>query len=477
MSNCFRQGIRIELLDPVISSQGVASAADPGSLPYIPGAMLWGLYANHIYASAKDRALRLLHSASVRFLDGLPLTDHGPAFPVPRSIHLPKAAGPERLHDLKRDLTIDPFEPDLKQQRGWAVTSGQSPMRVEYESSLRTAITPDLGVAAEGQFYALTAVRAGQQFLAVVEGETEAEVREVADFLCGGSPRGNSVAKDHILGRSKSAEFGTCRLSRADAWALTPVKSKAQYIWCLSDLAAVDEFGLPTGRPETTFFGAEIDWRRSFLRHRRYAPYNAAWNARGPERLVIERGSVFTLKAGGLDAGLHRLGLHQETGLGLVFASAEPPGVIIENLPELPRRFTELRKAEVRPEQTRLTKWLQGNLDRRNGWTSQGAPVVEDWKKYYRAAQDVFGPDVGPAASQWGALGKSADPKRELGEILADETGKEAKSWKAHFSEGVEGTFVHAALAACVAMDVERFRILAKEIRVMLIKVSEQNGR
>ena len=481
MSNCFRQGIRIELLDPVISSQAVASAADPTSLPYIPGAMLWGLYANHIYKTAKDRALELLHSAGVRFLDGLPLTDHGPGFPLPMSIHLPKAAGPESLRDLKCDLTVDEYEPDLKQQRGWAIASGQSPATVKFEASLRTAITPDLGVAAEGQFYTLNALCAGQQFLAVIEGNTESEVNGVADFLCGVSQGGNSPAKKHILGRSKSAEFGTCRLSRADAWELTHDKQQAQFIWCLSDLAAVDEYGLPTGHPDTKFFGAEIDWRRSFLRHRRYAPYNAAWNTRTPERLVIERGSVFTLKTAGLGAGLHMLGLHQETGLGLVFASSEPPKISIENLPALPRKSIASRKAGVKPEQVELIKWLQNDLEWRNGLVGQGSRPgnleVAVWKGHYLAAQAVFGPDVGPAASQWGALEKSKDPKGELAAILADQSGKDAKSWKAHFKQGDAGTFVQAAHSACDAMGVERFKILAKEIRVMLIKGVEQDGK
>lgn len=474
MSAPVRRGIRIELIDPLVSSQGTASAVDPASLPYIPGAMLWGIVANVLYRAEDPSTFDSLHAGRISFDDGLPLTDRGPAFPVPMSLHLPKGDKPSSLAANKLDLTEDSYRPAIRQQRGWSITSGQTPCSVRFTVSTRTAILPGKGVASEGQLYSLQALEAGQQFLSVIEGATDTEVERVLEILCG------TASKEHLLGRSKSAEFGRCRLSRCDPWALNTVARPAKYVWCLSDVAAHDIHGSPTLRPDAGVLGAAIDWNRSFLRHRRYTPYNATWDSRAPERLVIERGSILALEGGDLRSGLHRVGLYRETGLGLVMALPEAPGHFIETLPATPVRAQpadQPRSPSAAPRKEGLVAWLVADLAWRNGGVGLEAEVrtkedIKIWMKRYTAARRLLGSDAGPGPSQWGVLASAQDPRALLEAVAADDSNKEATTWNARFKQGDDGTFIAAALTALDNLGTpEAFRVLAKMIRTELVEL------
>ncbi len=459
-----RKGILIELLEPVITSTATATGATPRALPYIPGAMLWGIAAAKGYAClSKVDAYTQFHSGALRFGDGLPAQALGAGLPVPMSIHLKKAADAGNWATEGVDYAVADRMSGYEQQRGFAVAAGGGVVKVKRSLTMRTAINPDTGRAEDQKLFAFEALAAGQMFLAVIEGGDQALVDQALDTLCG------DAGKEHLLGRSRTAEFGRVKMTRAEPWQINaPESGLACYLWCLSDVAAVDADGQPSERPDD-FFGAVIDWSRSFTRHRRYAPWNGHWPARAPEHLVIERGSVITLKTG-IPPGLQRIGMYQEIGLGVVFASVQPPLALAKGYVGSAVAGT---KAPETGGQTDLSKWLTVQKDERAAKlksAKSAAEQVEDWMGYYRQAAELNGKKVGPTQSQWGQIGGSDDVARDLKDWASDDpkiAGREVNIWQARIKEGQpnEGTFVAFAQAYLKDQGDRGFKVFAQLMR------------
>lgn len=414
--------IEITLREPVIASHDVATAARPESLPYIPGAMLWGVLASQLYKGSTplDDILSHLHGGVV-IGDAWPVAGGSVALPMPKSLHKSKDGG------AWKDWSNEKRAVNHKQanygQTGPSAGLGNDELNevsVSRISSQRTAINPDQLVAAAGQLFGFQALAAGQKFIAILDGEF---AKEAAENLKG----------DCILGRSRNAEYGRASIKRIDTPKLPDWgQDRAKYLWCLSDFAAHDEFYQPTERPND-FLGCEIDWSKSFVRHRRYSPYNAKWQTRQPERLVIARGSVIVLK-GDVEAKLHRCGYWQEQGLGMIIASATPPLEMIKAWKATATGDSQgLRGSQT---STDLSIWLELRAERKldrieqrdeaqNAWTT--------WKVYYAGAESAQGERCGPTPTQWSALvGKDEKTLNEFLTKSAGNTGAaEKQAWQA----------------------------------------------
>jgi len=88
--------ILLELLDAAVLSADAATAGSHRSLPVVPGSALLGHAASRLYAelASEDLALSAFHTGEVSFGDGLPVASDGRVgFPVPMSLHQPKAGG------------------------------------------------------------------------------------------------------------------------------------------------------------------------------------------------------------------------------------------------------------------------------------------------------------------------------------------------------------------------------------------------
>jgi hypothetical protein len=138
------------------------------------------------------------------------------------------------------------------------------------------------------------------------------------------------------LGRSRSAEFGAVQITSVDDAAM-PVVGQPEdpltlTLWLLSDLQLLNR-GQPALQPLAELLGlpAGSEWlsKASFLRGRRYSPWNAWRRHHECERQVISRGSVLRYRLPApLDsqalANLNQgVGLHIEAGLGRVWVN--PP--------------------------------------------------------------------------------------------------------------------------------------------------------
>lgn len=336
--------IQLRLFDDAVISERAATAGGHASLDYVPGSVLLGVAASRLYADLGDEAWTVFHTGRVRFGAARPDVSGMAAMPMPLAWHHEKgqpftkqSSGAalligEQLTNLAQASYQQLEGRQFKQVRdGYVSPYGHwiTPLK---RVRMKTAIDPEHGRAADAQLFGYEAIAAGTTLsgrLAVDD--------DVADEI---AERIVTVFNGRIhIGRSRSAEYGradvqTIEHAEPSAWWGEYAGRKALTLWLATDLAAVDAFGTPTLAPSPTDLGlpsGRLDPAKSFIRSRRYAPYNAFRRAHDVERVVITAGSVLHFD---LDEPLapehsehlqHGLGLWRECGLGEVVAN--PPAL------------------------------------------------------------------------------------------------------------------------------------------------------
>lgn len=450
------------LNDDLVASSSPATEGGHESLDFIPGAMLLGAAAARMYRDlTRTEAYELFHSGRVRFGDALPVdSDDAPAFPMPLCWHRKKVAGTTVGDGIQvRNFQHDRFKEgeQAKQMRDGHVGLDGRLHSVSKTLRMKTALDPDKGRVADGQLFGYEAIRGGQRFRASIEADTElpdALWQRLTAIFTGG---------ELLLGRSRSAEYGRVRVvvdTTLPARLPTSEPPDGRLtLWCLSDLALMDENGQPTlePTPERLRLGSgSIDWSTSFLRFRSYAPWNAYRRAYDLERQVIRRGSVITLsldEAPGpeqLAALEHGVGLWREAGLGRVWV----------NPPLLSGPEVELRQPVIQDERSvaaiprpdlPLIRWLEAQRDAgkaRRDAEEQARKLFEDLEERYRLARTYAGlgdeTPIGPSPSQWGSVlakakkaGNREDLRRKLFEGDDAVCKPRGEGWQDAFRDGV----------------------------------------
>lgn len=423
----------IELKQPLIISQQAASAGAHQSLDYLPGSTLLGLVAARLYARlSSDDAWLVFHSGHVRFGDALPVHAKHVGFPVPLCWHSYKG------ESAKKDgkfLAEKLFDPALKQgdetrqpvqvRSGYVTHSGDE-IQPKRQQTLKTAIDRETGMAAESQLFGYEALDSGQHFRFTLSADACVEAalwQRIQDALKG-------VAQ---LGRSRSAQFGQVLIT-ACAQKSTPIEtaraSDTLTLWLISDLA-LEEQGQPCLIPHPHLLGLPEGSRwlseSSFLRSRRYSPYNAFRRHYDSERQVITRGSVLryalprALTADELHPLEHGIGLHIESGLGQVLVNS---ALLQDGTPRFTAAKTSVSvsKVKTKPDapSSRLISVLHSRLGTRLSATAveKDAKIifsglcqrVSEARRYAACAQGV--PIEAPNRSQWGLLKQFASDYR-----------------------------------------------------------------
>ena len=190
------------------------------------------------------------------------------------------------------------------------------------------------------------------------------------------------------LGRARGTSYGgeyRCAVEPAPEESGTvPKNAERLRILAVSDLALADEFGAPRVEPDHAMLGlppARFVGAESALSLRRWAPWNAAIEARDVDRQVIEAGSVLTFR---LDRPLDKdlptrnaVGLWREIGLGQIWIS--PP--FLEGPEGEKPRFGDAdnaddtctppqnakKKPAARAEDSGLAKWCDARLSQEKG--------------------------------------------------------------------------------------------------------------
>ncbi|MBI4472328.1 MAG: hypothetical protein HY646_06645 [Acidobacteria bacterium] len=357
--------LRIKLDTDVVLTERNASIGSPRTLDYIPGAALLGVAAESLYKELPTAdAFGIFHSGAVRFGNGVPEADGLAALPMPLAFHRQKGVEDEVYLNMAKN-NREPQKQYEQCREGWLLdridASGLSVPSVTpaRSSSMRTSVDQH-GQAREGLLFGIESLEAGQTFIARIDADDSTHLKLVEKALVGNAIR---------LGRSKTAEFGEVSISKVAAvvFAEGRLAQETAVFLCLSDLALRDSrTGSVRLAPAATDFGLpqkwELDLSHSFLRTRRYSPFNGHRRRPDQDRQVIKAGSVMVFRRRGdheasheeVNATLHRgVGDFRQDGLGQV--RLEPSVLRLDRIKLATKPISE--PAAAAP-QDKLAGWL-----------------------------------------------------------------------------------------------------------------------
>lgn len=303
----------ITLESDLVLSASAATTGGHDSLDFLPGSALLGAAAARLFQDP-GFGPEVFLGGGIRFGDGLPLApDDAVAWPIPLNCHFVKQDGPvgRPINALKDTEPLATARRRVLQQaqqlRTGHLTASGLRLEAEGDYVLKTALDRDgFGRARDRQLFEYETIAAGSRFCAsirwnpAVSGDTD-RVARIVEVLTDPGLR---------LGRSRSAEFGAVSIRvRGTAPDLpTPQPDGVAadepgapphpvHFYLASDLALAGP-GAPRLTPVAADFGLPSEWvfqpDRSFLRTRRYSPWNAFHHCRTTERQVLARGSVLT---------------------------------------------------------------------------------------------------------------------------------------------------------------------------------------
>lgn len=301
--------LRIVLENELALSQSSASVSGGRTLKYIPGAALFGAAATHYSEFGAERAFELFQSSRVRFENGLLEVGGVRALPIPLSFHREKGIEHGPVFNLA--VGARPKEKQLEPIGEGYFTHAQEFASVHTAYTMRTSVE-EHGRARDGFLFGMELLKEGQAFRARLRAELAGDLEDVKKLLLGQTAR---------LGRSRTAELGKVRVEAAESgtnFELVAGRTKRLVVLCVSDLALRDdETGAPRLEPRGSDFGvnrARLDLGRSFLRFRRYSPFNGYRRRPDLERQVIVAGSVLVFDDADID--LDTVRAHVESGAG-----------------------------------------------------------------------------------------------------------------------------------------------------------------
>ena len=341
----FGQQRRVHLLltqtRPAVFSRNAATEGAHATLDAPTGGALlgWAAAAGG-YDNYRD-PFKVFHSGAVRFGNALPLGPDGSVcVPTPKLFMAPKhdAGGGESDGRVGKDVRIGRPRP----KRGKApVQYEQAPgapfitptghvVRPARGQRLRTATKQRR--AAQGLLFGYEHLSVENQrvFVSTLERDdtvSDADWKRLLEAFDGRTLR---------LGRARGTSYGgeyLCRVADTPPGNPEPIPAGTKgrlRVLALSDLALVDEFGVPSAEPDHKMLGlppARFEGGDSAMSLRRHAPWNGKLQVRDMERQTIEAGSVLSFD---LDAPLDQelpvraaVGLLREAGFGKVWIS--PP--------------------------------------------------------------------------------------------------------------------------------------------------------
>ena len=333
---------------PAVFSRSAATEGAHATLDAPTGGALLGwAAATSGYDNFFD-PFQVFHSGAVRFGNATPLgPDHTVCVPMPKLFMAPKhdAGGSEahgRVGDEVRigrpvagpQTTAAGRQPEAGVQYEHApaapfVTPTGCVVRPARGQRLRTATRQ--GRAAEGRLFGYEHLSGEDRPAFVATLERDAGVSD-EDWLRLLKAFEGRTAR---LGRARGTSYGGEYLCRVDSVLgdpdSVPRNTKGLLrVLALSDLALVDEFGVPSAEPEHKMLGlppARFIGGDSVMSLRRHAPWNGKLRARDMERQTIEAGSVLSFE---LEEPLAEVlpakaavGLWREAGFGRIWIS--PP--------------------------------------------------------------------------------------------------------------------------------------------------------
>lgn len=439
-----------KFLTDVVINATAATEGNNTSLDYIPGSAFLGIVAKD-YKQFNEDAFNVFHNGKVRFSDGHPY-QMGRSLKIPASLHLKKGDefkfGSEIIqHHLISDDQREQFRADgiqLKQQRsGFIEFKNNTISKVESKKdfSIKSAYDRDNRRSKDAQMFGYESLKAGSMWSFYVELDEDCLplFEKIKENLEG-------VKR---LGRSKTAEFGLVEIqfeSEKLADTIPVINSGSEVlIYAESSLVFTNEFGLPNLTPEAEDFGiaGNIDWGKSKMLTRSFAPYNNKRKTREADRVCIDKGSVFKIKVEGkIDyAKLERgVGLFLNEGFGKVLIN--PAFLLSETISiasnkqkdgEIPLPVAEIKVPEELKSNT-LIQYLSNAAKEEE----TEFKILKDVDDFITANKSIYRKIK---SSQWGGIrerAQRAGNKTQLMELIFGETSdNKINEEKGYLTHGV----------------------------------------
>ena len=326
-----RKCLKLTLLTDVVITANSATQGEHDALDFIPGSLLRGAAINILGGVFQPE---LFFSGKIRFQNAYPLTsDNHLTLPIPFSYHNIKGQ-----KDKIYNAVYGHDEGQPEQLRG-NYMYGNKKVVVQTTYHMKTAISRDKGYTAEdSQLFGYQSIKAGTAYGCYIDFDDEIDNEIVEKII-------KSLVTNNIhLGKSRSAEYGLVKAELIDIIAdhktTSPQDNGTTFLYFASDLY-LEENNIPVIKLKPQHFGLDnnckIDWDHSFVRTRKYSPWNAFWKGRMRERQVIRHGSVIKIE-GSVDAAAlaqrfeKNYGLFREEGLGRILIN---PDFICNDKPEL----------------------------------------------------------------------------------------------------------------------------------------------
>jgi CRISPR-associated protein Csx10 len=475
----------ITLLSDVSITADAATIGGHSGLDYLPGSLFLGTAAAEAKRRGRPFSPDLFLSGKVRFLDALPLIGNEKGIALPLCFHKEKGIPWEGKEPMNL-LTTEPHG-QPKQWRSGYMNSDGKVLEIQLESRMKTAIDRRKRRSSEAQLFGYESIPEGTQYQMAIQADNGNDLEAVTELLSGNTIR---------LGRSKSAEYGAALMEEVPApkeIECLPSRDNMICLQLMSDLALTDA-GMPVLIPEGRHFGIEraiLLPDKTFLRSRRYSPWNAFHNCRTTERQVLCKGGVISFRVdpeldlGTLSEKLSRgVGLFREEGFGQV--TVNPLWLITP--PKLDTYIPPQMAAPAKAPSTLLTEYLKVKTENRLSSGDAFSAGLEWAKKWNRLSASISGEGKKvPGKSQWGTIRELSvqsgdDPGKLLrkleefctmdlrSRVWTGEVRKEGKmtSLYAQMSDDVKSYGEKAPAAACLALfhaSVEMSRNLSRKER------------
>jgi CRISPR-associated protein Csx10 len=414
---------KVELLSDVSITADSATTGSHNALDYIPGASFMGAAIQAALAANPVFDPEFFLSGKVRFSDALPAVNGKLSFPVPLAFHYRKGETWKNTVPLFPAASTE----QLVQMRAGYLNMDGEVFEPEGTFRVKTAVDRDQRRALDGNLFSCGAIPSGTACYMRVQAENQEYLDKVACWFDGKVLR---------VGRSKGAEYGRIKLTKeSETTAKSGSVSSGRVSFLLVSDLALENNGQPTLLPKPKHFGltgGSLIKEETFLRARRYSPWNANFRTRMTERQVLCKGGVITFS--GVSAGElpSQVGLFAEEGLGRIAANPtwllKPP-----TLKSWAPKADESADDPVTP----LTAYLSIKSEERK---QSAANFVEgiSWAKEFRELTARIGKELKvPGKSQWGAVRAIAashisNPNALLGELNEYcDNDLRAKMWNA----------------------------------------------
>ena len=432
---------QITLNDDVILSSN-CSSAEHVSLDYIPGGTLLGVLADRLYQELnKDEAFTLFHSGKVQFHNAyidktlpLPLSWH-----APKNITVVNEKGQiqrDQVFDLSYQNPDDMGGKQPKQIRQGYINAAYQLLNPHSGYRLKTAIDPMTGRAKDSQLFGYQHLKKGQHFFGSIsfDNNLDSKLQEKIKTQLQGTLR---------LGRSKSSQYGRVSLqwldnrpthaSRLNSSEGKQSSYKKMTLWCLSDCCLYDtETGQPTLQVQAKHLGlaGDIIPDQTFIRTRRYIPYNFYRRGHELERQVISKGSIISIQLKDAIDEQERIkletqgiGLYKEQGLGQI--AINHPWLAENYQPTIEKQVQETEQENksdsINIKNSPLLNWLEQQDSPNQRLQQDINNVIDSLKEFYQTGRRFSAvskqQSYGLSSTQWGHLYDIAKSNRTIEQL------------------------------------------------------------